>query len=146
MSKYETTTIKSGNGEIPQELQILETVQVDSISATTIEQIITLLSTSKRQFILKSRNGWRYMTIQFIPSDVPPTVSSKYTDVSASLVREKTTPTFMSLEDLGALAAAREKAASPFRPRRKKITKSGKKVSKNSGKVRKNKRSKKLRV
>ena len=40
--------------------------------------------------------------------------------------------------------------ASPFRPRRKKLSKSGKKVGKKSdkksGKVRKNKRSKKLRV
>lgn len=36
-------------------------------------------------------------------------------------------------------------AASPFRPRRKKLQKSGKKVSKKSGKVRKNKKSKKSR-
>jgi hypothetical protein len=143
MAKYEITTIKSGYGEIPQELQILETVQVDSIGATTPEQITTLLRTSKRQFILKSRNGWQYMTTQFVAGLAPST--NIYTDVSASLVREKTTPTFMSLEDLEALAAARKTAASPFRPRRKKITKSGKKVSKKSGKVRKNKKSKKSR-
>ena len=127
MAKYEITTIKSGNGEIPQELQILETVQVDSIGATTPEQITTLLRTSKRQFILKSRNGWQYMTTQFVAGLAP------------------STNIYMSLEDLEALAAARKKAASPFRPLRKKLQKSGKKVSKKSGKVRKNKKSKKSR-
>ena len=133
MAKYEITTIKSGKGEIPQELQILETVQVDSISATTIEQITTLLWASKRQFILKSRNGWQHMTAQFV-------------DDLAPSVRKKTT-TFEDLAALAALAAARKIAASasPFRPRRKDSPKSSKKVSKKSGKGRKNKKSKKSR-
>ena len=139
MAKYEIDTITGAYGEIPREYKILETVDVDQIRHVTKEQIINLLNTSKRKFILKSKNGWEHRTIQFIPSDVPPTVSSKYTDVSAS-VKEKTTPTFMSLEELEAT-----RAASPFRPRRKKLQKSGKKVSKKSGKVRKNKKSKKSR-
>ena len=53
--------------------------------------------------------------------------------------------THVNMDDIFATLAAREKAASPFRPRRKKITKSGKKVSKKSGKVRKNQKSKKSR-
>ena len=53
--------------------------------------------------------------------------------------------THVNMDDIFATLAAREKAASPFRPRRKDSPKSSKKVSKKSGKVRKNKKSKKSR-
>lgn len=141
MAHYETLPIDGGNDKIPEKYKNIDIVEVDSIGRATIDKIVYLLNTTKRFFILKSKNGWQYMSIQFIPSDVPPTVSSKYTDVSASF-REKTTPILMSLEEL---EATRTRVASPFRPRRKKLQKSGKKVSKKSGKVRKNKKSKKLR-
>lgn len=139
MDQYKTVTIAGGNGEIPKEYKNIETFEVKSITSATISDILYLLNTTKRHFILKSKNGWQYMTIQFIPSVAHPSISS--TDVSAS-VREQTTPIFMTLEEL---EATRHRAASPFRPRRKNSPKRGKKVSKKSGKLRKNKRSKKLR-
>ena len=130
MDYYETNIIEGGNGEIPKKYNNIEIYEVDSIGNANTSQILKLLITTKRFFILKSKNGWQYMTIQFIPSDV------------SAFVKEKTTPVFASVEEL---EATRNLAASPFRPRRKKLQKSGKKVSKKSGKVRKNKKSKKLR-
>lgn len=56
-------------------------------------------------------------------------------------VRELKTPSIR----LGLNKDQTHTTISPFRPRRKKITKSGKKVSKKSGKVRKNQKSKKSR-
>ena len=121
MASYKITPITRATGEIPQQYQILETVHVDSLRDTTLEKILNLLSTSERKFILKSKTGWQYMTIQFMPN-LAPTVNVSYTDVKEEA-----------------------HASSPFRPRRKDSPKSSKKVSKKSGKVRKNKKSKKSR-
>ena len=110
MASYKITPITRATGEIPQQYQILETVHVDSLRSTALEKIPNLLSTSERKFILKSKTGWQYMTIQFMPN-LAPTVNVSYTDVKEEA-----------------------HASSPFRPRRKKLSKSGKKVTKNLAK------------
>jgi len=145
MPKYEIITVAGGDGSPPPEYEFIETFNLGdkSIRSTTDSEINDLLSKSVRKFILKSNRGWQYKTRKFV-ADNDPLYNVYQTTSAASSDRERTTPHLMSVDDAIATLEARKHASSPFRSRRKKLSKSGKKVAKKSdkksGKVRKNKR------